>query len=501
MNTDIQSGNNTDLKIGDIFTPILWGRFAVEKFNIFHKWMDGATIFDPTMGQGDLLSALIIHGLDQGVKPKEMPILNLFGNEMNYSYYKQALQHFHSRFNIDMSPNFTNRDILELNPRKHDILLGNPPWQNFNDLPPAYKEKIKPAFEEFKLTGNKKDLLLGRSRIDIAALIIKASIQNFLKQKGEAFFFMPMSLLLNDGAHESFRNYTTNTTNFAPVEVFDFSNVTVFENIATRYGLTHFKRNIEAKFPIPWHIRENDQWVKYKGAPLRNITAPVSVFPENKKNKLNEFRNIQLKKHNTPRQGLNTCGANKIFFFKEHRQLDTETCLLDNNTKLPSQFIHPLLTAKNFRNQTNPEVWVLIPYNRDGRPISEGELSQFPELKTYLNKWEQELKGRKGTLIRSWIKKGRWWAMLGVGPYNFAPYKIVWEAYGRKTFAPKIFEGYWQANQALQAFIPCNSKQEAAKILKQLQNPVIEEILLSYQMGGTMNWAQPGKIKRLIDFT
>ncbi len=94
-----------------------------------------------------------------------------------------------------------------------------------------------------------------------------------------------------------------------------------------------------------------------------------------------------------------------------------------------------------------------------------------------------------------------WWALLGVGPYNFAPYKIVWEAYGRKKFSPQIFEGQWQANQALQAFIPCDSEKEAKNILQKLENPVVEKILLSHRMEGTMNWAQPGKIKKLINFT
>jgi hypothetical protein len=103
-------------------------------------------------------------------------------------------------------------------------------------------------------------------------------------------------------------------------------------------------------------------------------------------------------------------------------------------------------------------------------------------------------------MISSWINKGYWWVMLGVGPYNFFPYKIVWEAYGKKTFNPIIVSNKWQANQSLQAFIPLKDMTEVETVIKQLKNPLIENYLLSLKMEGTMNWAQPGKIKKFIKF-
>ncbi|WP_234408469.1 Eco57I restriction-modification methylase domain-containing protein [Marinilabilia salmonicolor] len=234
MKTDENSANH--IKIGDVFTPVRWACFAIEQFGIFERWMKGATIFDPTMGQGNLLIALVEYGVEKGFNLKELPILNLFGNEINTNYHKKALQFFLDEFNTDMSGNFSNRDILELPPVPYDIVLGNPPWQTFNDLPDNYKKKIKPCFEKYRLTGNKKNLLLGHSRIDIAALIIKATIQEFLKPGGNAYLFMPLSLLLNDGAHETFRSYTSTEAPFSPVEVFDFNKEDVFNKIATRYA-------------------------------------------------------------------------------------------------------------------------------------------------------------------------------------------------------------------------------------------------------------------------
>jgi hypothetical protein len=103
-------------------------------------------------------------------------------------------------------------------------------------------------------------------------------------------------------------------------------------------------------------------------------------------------------------------------------------------------------------------------------------------------------------MLNALIKRGNWWSLLGVGDYSFYPYKIVWEAYGRTEFHPKIFKGGWQANQSLQAFIPVKTMSEAKRILGLLKDKRVEEYLLSLKMEGTMNWAQPGKIKKLVKF-
>ena len=42
-----------------------------------------------------------------------------------------------------------------------DILVGNPPWANFSDLPTAYKEHLKPFFVQEGLVPNRKQILLG----------------------------------------------------------------------------------------------------------------------------------------------------------------------------------------------------------------------------------------------------------------------------------------------------------------------------------------------------
>lgn len=494
-----------ELKIGDIFTPLRWAEFAIEKFNLFQKWLNGASVFDPTMGEGNLLEALITYGIAKGFTIDKLPTNKLFGNELNTHYFNRALNKFNANYGLDMSKNFTNEDFLRLKPQKYDIIFGNPPWQNFVDLPEGYKQRIKSYFFEFDLIGNSQSLLLGGSRIDISALIIQIAIKDFLKQNGEAIVFIPLSLLLNDGANRNFRTYSIGEVKYCVSSVFDFNDEEVFSGISTRYGLSHFIRDRETRFPIPYFRNEKSSWNKYIAKPIFHQTDPLSIISDETEHHFEDIQPITIKRESMPRQGVNTCGANDVYFFDNLVEVDEKLSCVSNKTKssvfLPKKFLFPLITSKDFKtNSEFPSKWVLLPYNSNGKPLEWEQIQKFPELMLYLEANKDLLQSRKGVMLNALLKRGYWWAMLGVGEYNFFPYKVVWEAYGMTSFNPKIFEGNWQANQSLQAFIPVMTLSEAERIQLQLSEKRIENYLRSLKMEGTMNWAQPGKIKKIIKY-
>ena len=487
--------------IGVIFTPIDWASFACSKFDIYNSWINGSTIFDPTMGQGNLLAALIETGRLEGLSIDQMPVQNLFGNELNSEHYEEAIDRFKQDYKVDMKSNFTNSDIFELEPTEYDIIFGNPPWMNFTELPSEYKTKLKSLFIEYDLVENPKKMLLGSSRIDIAALVIQKTISDFLAPNGHAYFFQPLSLLLNDGAHDSFRRYKVKGIDFSVKQVFDFNETSVFPGVSTRHGLVHYRKNELVKYPISYYRCIDNEWLEQHAAPILSSTGPLSVYNKNSPSPLANFKPTHLKKSAKPRQGINTSGANSIFFFNSYEDIDTDTCRLNKTILLPKIFVFPLLVAENFKKSSiSPKKWVLLPYTQEGKPLEKKTIQSHVLLWNYLKQHQTSLIARKGKMIQTWRDRGYWWALLGVGKYNFAPHKVVWEAYGRRTFEPTIFSGRWQVNQSLQAYIPTGNTPEAKRIQSALKNPVIEDYLHSLKMDGTMNWAQPGKISKLFNF-
>lgn len=498
--------SNKRLKIGAVFTPPKWADFAVAKFGLFDRWIKGASIFDPTMGRGDLLFTLIEHGIKKGESIKNLPVDNLYGTELNSEFFDSLFVAAKDRYGITLSrKNFINEDIFFLQKNvQYDVVFGNPPWQNFVDLPVSYKKQIKQCFFDYDLIKNTKNLLLGGSRIDIAALVLHKVIQKNLKENGEAVFFVPLSILLNDGANKFFRKYNVNGIDFCVDYIFDFNDLDVFENVNTRYGLVHIKRDCAQKFPINFERWEKTTWKKYLAKPMFKKTDPLSLY-EKGKELVFEAKPIAIKRESQPRQGINTCGANDVYFFDKYEDINEKICLVSNKSiaaHLPKKYIHPLITGKNFsESDFLPRKWVFLPYHASGKPLGKSEIVKNKLAWKYLSKQKKTLANRKGVIINAWIKRGIWWALLGVGKYNFYPYKVVWESYGKDSINPKIFAKDWQANQSLQAFIPLKKMKDAGRIKRELSSRAVDKYLHSLRMEGVMSWAQPGKIMKLIEFS
>jgi hypothetical protein len=195
---------------------------------------------------------------------------------------------------------------------------------------------------------------------------------------------------------------------------------------------------------------------------------------------------------------VNTGGANAVFFFDRCESHSEHLVQVGTGDLLPRAYVHPLVTAGQFRGETIPSKWVLIPHDTQGRPLGPRAIEAEPVLAAYLARHRTRLESRRGTLVGAQRSRGCWWSLQGVGPYSFAPFKLVWEAYGRSQFQPQLLDGAWQANQSLQAFIPCWNRDEANRLLNELLDPAVESYLGSMNMGKTMNWAQPGKLRKLL---
>ncbi|MDR2193290.1 MAG: SAM-dependent methyltransferase [Treponema sp.] len=495
------------LTIGAVFTPAEWAEFAVNEFGLLDSWLSGKTIFDPTMGDGSLLVSLVNVAIKKGYTVSQLPFDRLYGMELHEGYYNKALETFKSDYAIDMRNNFFLGDVLALKDFSADTLFGNPPWCNYVDLPEAYKKHIKSFFYEYGLIKNARKVLLGNSRIDIAALIIQKTIVDNLSENGKAVFFLPLSLFLNEGAHTMFREYSAKNITYSVSSIYDFKGVDAFPNIATRYGLAAFERNAmktrRTRTEIPYYRFDGYTWVQYRG--ISQKTGGPLLIPDGLHDVVT-IPEILVSRGTKPRQGINPCGTIDVFVFKHYERVDDYYCRVNNTYTLPKKYVYPLITSPNFgaskvdANET-PLKWVLLPYNEHtGKPLTATELNNETELLNYLQEYQSMLTNRKGTLIQGYIKRGMWWALLGVGAYNFVNYKIVWEAYGKRTFNPRLFSGRWQANQSLQAFIPCSSRDRAEQLLAQLSNPLIETYLRSSKMEGTMSWAQPGRITAILKY-
>ena len=490
--------------IGQVFTPLKWAEWLINKWNIFEAWLEGAHICDPTAGAGAFPLAMLLMARQNGVAitPERLSRLTLI--EIVPSHLEQFRENVTREFGIDFptSQIFCQDVITEAHAGTYDILVGNPPWANFGDLPTGYKARLKSFFLEEGLVPDRQQTLLGSSRTDIAALVLKVALGRLLKKNGVGYFYLPTSLFFGDGAHSGFRNYSARGSrngadfhrDFAVDTVYEFTSTKVFEGVGTSYCCARFRGDKRQDFPISYFRELDGEWVEHKALPLKKPTDPWRVVQNLAELHIDTTLEIRLSPEQKPRQGVNTCGANSVFIFDR------------KPSHLPEQFLYPLTTKEIWQqNRSLPCKWILLPYDpQTGKPLTWHQIEQWNTLKEYLQNAQNTLKSRKGTLLRSAMNRGHWWTLLGVGPYSFSPFKVIWQAYGKSDFTPVVLSGVagqmWQGNQAMHAFIPCWTAEDAQRIKTALEHPEIPILLRQLNGAGKCNWAQPGKIKKILAF-
>ena len=483
-------------QIGQVFTPLKWAEWLINEWDIFDAWLDGAHICDPTAGQGAFVLAMLHIARNKGIPITAERLSRLTLIEIVPAHLEQFRKNVKREFGIDFPTNqiFCQDIITEAHEGKYDILVGNPPWANFGDLPAADKTRLKPYFVQEGLVPDKQKMLLGSSRVDIAALVLKVVLGRLLKENGSGYFYLPTSLFFGDGAHGGFRNYSANHRNFAVDTVYEFTSTQVFEGVNTSYCCARFQGDTQQDFPVTYFKELEGNWIEHKALPLKNPSDPWRIVPNLDELNAGKTLEIRLTPEQKPRQGVNTCGANSVFIFDQ------------KPSHIPEAFLYPLATKEIWRqHDSSPHKWILLPYHREtGKPLTWDQIKKYGTLRDYLQDYQDELQARKGTLLRASMSRGNWWALLGVGPYSFAPFKVIWQAYGKNEFHPIVLSSVdgqmWQGNQAMHAFIPCWREDDAQRIKIALENPEIPILLRQLNGAGKCNWAQPGKIKKILSF-
>ena len=496
------------LKIGRVFTPEQWALWCINRFNIYDQWRDGATIIDPTCGHGSFFHSLftIAYQRHEAILPRDLD--RLIGIEIveedKFAFINQAQQRFGLHFPED---NFITTDFMSYhNDEKFDIAVGNPPWINYSDLPDSYKAKAGDYFLKHGLVKSRRDVLLGSSRADMASVIIQKCMAEHIRDRGHGYFFVPASLFFNEDANKHFRPRVDHQNIFRIDELYSFDIGQVFEGVKVKSCLVAIEKEPKQTFPIRMH---NIGTSEHGSTSFCHSTPDNGAWIQTANPDMElTFGRIEVASHQMPRQGINTCGLNKVFIFDRQDQDEgrvEERGIFTNgygqSFELSSRYMFPLIDRNNFDSRSiKRSRYILCLHGKTGIPLSFSSFSDLFGISEYVAKYADEMKKRKGVLIQNKIQLGDYWALMGVGPYSFSPYKVVWESLGKRSFRSIVVDGSWQGNQAMHAYIPAYDYSDATRISSEL-NAIVPTYLQLFGMEGTCNWAQPGRIKRLLSLS
>lgn len=494
--------------IGAYFTPQWLARYVLQSVTSSSD-LPNRRLLDPTCGSGTfILEALALlrsavasesispqtatgHALENVVGYEINPLTALFA-KANYIralvplfgpknlapnllrvpiYVRDAVLSEHSQPAVSEKLSETARS-------PYDIVVGNPPWVNWEYLPPTYRAKVQPlwpALGLFDLKGRDRAF----SKEDISVLVTYTAANSFLGNGGKLTFLLPQSVLKSPLNSRGFRRFRIGadgpSLNVLGVE--DLSEVRVFSGSAGRVSIFSLEKGRDTTYPVSYRrwmpvssrksLPENGRLedilrlvaVEEEVADLVDSSIPNSPWMTSPQAALGVLHKLSGSMPYRGRTGLFTGGANGVFHVEVLETLDDENVRVRNcidrakrpvpqvEADIEKTFIFPLLRGREVGPwTTDGAICTVLPHkvNTGMHPVSHKEMGSIaPKTLAYLSQFRDILSERRGFggWERQFLESG-FYACQRIGAYTFAPYKVVWRYIAPRFIAAVVGPRY-----------------------------------------------------------
>lgn len=342
-----------------------------------------------------------------------------------------------------------------------DLIVGNPPWVNWEALPQEYRDSTAQIWKQYGLfehTGLRARL--GSSKDDISVLMTYVAIDRYLKNKGKLCFVITQTIFKTVGGGEGFRRFRLGEKGipFNILQVDDMSELQPFDSATNRTAVFLCQKGDETKYPVEYHLwRKKEKgsiaidlaWkevqektiVKYLKAQSIDGTGQgpwISARPK----ALKASRPIVGSSEYQGREGVNTGGANGVYWIKtksvtgniftiENLNEIGKKKIAAHSSDVESELVFPLLRGRDIKRWIAiPSINIIIPHDLNN-PSKAIDLylmgGKYPYTLGFLNYFKVDLLNR--ALYKKYLEPQRipFYGMYNIGPYTFAPYKVVWK--------------------------------------------------------------------------
>ena len=343
-----------------------------------------------------------------------------------------------------------------------DILVGNPPWVNWEYLPEDYRKDSRSLWLEYSLLSAKGSEL-GFSKEDISVLITAVTMDRLLKQGGLLAFVIRQGIFKSARNGEGFRRFQLREGEpFRVLRVEDLSKVSLFRRAMTQAALFYAKKGEKTGYPVPYGLWEKKNTVKrfslYHIEKLEDFMEQITISEQEarpssaeptapwitaERDDLAALESVLGSNSYRARTGVFTGGANAVYWLRllsREGDLVTAENLTGRARRKAEQitvpleptYIYPMLKGGQIRKwNIRYDSYLLCPHTEDTKiyPVAGEQLQrEAPETWAYLCRFRDLLDDRKG--FAGWerfIQQQEFQAVLRVGAYTFSPYKVVWK--------------------------------------------------------------------------
>lgn len=348
---------------------------------------------------------------------------------------------------------------------KFDMIVGNPPWIDWKNLPAGYRDRVKQLCIDKNLFSG--DSITGGINLNICALITYVASSNWLKHDGVLAFLMPDTILFQQ-TYEGFRHLRISESNqlyfnkildwtksgnpFAPVTQNFYTYFLSSHSADYQRGIPYisYKKNIRQNLTSYSTITdfasiENifDKISRYVGRAHSN-SSKFSICDST--DQLKNFRKITGTTIYKGREGIEFY-PQELFILhydsdiptpdgkvavrnfqnkKSKYRIPVETFILEK------KFLQPLVKGVDIErfHLVSSELIVPFPYEEGHRePISIRELTiTTPLLATFFNRFKSVISSQTDYNARIIGEKHNtaFYALARVGLYSYAPHYVAY---------------------------------------------------------------------------
>jgi hypothetical protein len=286
------------------------------------------------------------------------------------------------------------------------------------------------------------------------------ALDQYLEKGGKLGFVITQAVFKSKGGGQGFRQFRLGPTR--PVRVLhvdDMVDLQPFEGASNRTSLVVLEKGLPTRYPAPYTM----WWKAEKGtsiaqtASLQEVIAQTTrrnhsgqpVDAEDKSSPwitgrtraLLGMQKVLGQSGYSARKGV-TPNANAVFWIEIVQARPDGLLIVANYTKgaknrakevqtaIESKCIYPLLRGRDVRRwMASPSLYMIAPQQIDNpaRAIPEDDLAVlYPRTFAYLKVFEAVLRARKSSIDQEMMASGPFYSIYGIGPYTFAPFKVVW---------------------------------------------------------------------------
>ncbi|MEO1289646.1 MAG: N-6 DNA methylase, partial [Chloroflexota bacterium] len=492
--------------LGEYYTPDWFAHFVLDRIE-FNRTQ---RLLDPTCGSGTFTTLAYRRLLDAQIESPLNYIAGIDINPLAVLSAKANLLLNMPRITDDVYLPIYCADVL-LNPPnlgEFDLIVGNPPWVNWETLPEDYRQQTKKLWEHYGLFPHSGfDAILGKGKKDLSLVLTYAVVDHYLKKQGKLAFIMTQSVLKTGGANEGFRQFKFEQE-LQPAHVDDFSKLRLFTGAETKPIVIVLSHDVPER--PTYTIWQADKKTIRDDAPRTIINTlqsetfiaePISglgsAWLTGKPNALRAVRKIIGQSDYIAHANVYTGGANAVYWL-DVLQREGDKVYVQNVTQgakrkvkqveawLEADLVYPLLRGRDVsRWQANPTCHILMvqnPITRQG--YNEDWLkAKYPLTFAYLQQFEATLKQR-ATYKRYFHNDVPFYTMFDIGEYTFRKYKVIWHGFGKKRMEAvvvgSIDDKLIMGNQAMHPFIGLNDEDEAHYLAACLNSAPFEFAVLSH---------------------